>query len=38
MSSQARGKGPEAKVRDAMSPEVKYCFEDEDVTHVVCQS
>jgi len=25
---------PDAKVRDAMSPEVKYCFEDEDVTHV----
>jgi CBS domain-containing protein len=44
----AEGKGPDAKVRDAMSPEVKYCFEDEDVTHVaenmrnfksgVCQS
>ncbi len=30
----AEGKGPDAKVRDAMSPEVKYCFEDEDVTHV----
>ena len=27
-------KGPNAKVRDAMSPEVKYCFEDEDVAHV----
>jgi CBS-domain-containing membrane protein len=30
----AEGKGPDAKVRDAMSPEVKYCFEDEDVTHL----
>src|SRR6476620_986582 len=30
----AEGKGPDAKVRDAMSLEVKYCFEDEDVTHV----
>src|SRR2546423_13563251 len=30
----AEGKGAEAKVREAMSPEVKYCFEDEDVTHV----
>jgi CBS domain-containing protein len=30
----AEGKGPEGKVRDAMSHEVKYCFEDEDVAHV----
>src|SRR5499433_674260 len=30
----AQGKGPDSKVRDAMSPEVKYCFEDEDITHV----
>ena len=30
----AEGKGPDTKVRDAMSPEVKYCFEDEDVSHV----
>ena len=30
----AEGKGPDTKVRDAMSPEVRYCFEDEDVTHV----
>ena len=29
----AEGKGPDAKVRDAMSAEVKYCFEDEDVAH-----
>jgi CBS domain-containing protein len=30
----ADGKGPDAKVSDAMSREVKYCFEDEDVAHV----
>ena len=30
----AQGKGPDAKVRDAMTHEVKYCFEDEDVDHV----
>ncbi|WP_407165098.1 CBS domain-containing protein [Bradyrhizobium sp. ORS 111] len=30
----AEGKGPDAKVRDAMSKEVKYCFEDEDIAHV----
>jgi CBS domain-containing protein len=30
----AAGKGPEAKVRDVMSHEVKYCFEDEEVDHV----
>jgi CBS domain-containing protein len=30
----AKGKGPDAKVRDVMSHEVKYCFEDEDVDHV----
>src|SRR5215471_9413420 len=30
----AEGKGPDAKVRDVMSQEVKYCFEDEDVSHV----
>src|SRR5437867_13326673 len=29
----AEGNGPDAKVRDAMSSEVRYCFEDEDVTH-----
>jgi CBS domain-containing protein len=27
----AEGKGPSSKVRDAMTSEVKYCFEDEDV-------
>jgi CBS domain-containing protein len=31
----AEGKGPEAKIRDVMSKEVKYCFEDEDVDHVL---
>src|SRR5215217_5552167 len=25
----AQGKGPETKVREAMTPEVRYCFEDE---------
>ncbi len=30
----AEGKGPNTKVRDTMSYEVKYCFEDEDVAHV----
>jgi CBS domain-containing protein len=30
----AEGKGPNAKVREAMTKEVKYCFEDEDVAHV----
>src|SRR5436190_21986705 len=30
----AAGKGPKTKVRDAMTEEVKYCFEDESVTHV----
>src|SRR5438094_10547640 len=30
----AEGKGPDTKVRNAMSPEIKYCFEDEDVAHV----
>jgi CBS domain-containing protein len=31
----AQGKGPDAKVRDAMTPEVRYCFEDEDLDDVV---
>ena len=29
------GKGPETRVSDAMSREVKYCFEDEDIDHVM---
>jgi len=28
------GKGPHARVRDAMTAEVKYCFDDEDTGHV----
>ena len=30
----AENLGPDAKVRDAMSKEILYCFEDEDVAHV----
>jgi CBS domain-containing protein len=30
----AAGKGPDTMVRDIMSAEVKYCFDDEDVAHV----
>ena len=30
----AKGKGPDTPVRDVMSKEVKYCFEDEDLEHV----
>jgi CBS domain-containing protein len=30
----AEGKGADCKVRDAMTNEVKYCFEDEDIEHV----
>lgn len=30
----ADGKGPNSKVRDAMTQEVKYCFEDEEISHV----
>src|SRR5262245_25320369 len=30
----AQGKGPDTKVRDVMSREVKYAFEDEDVERV----
>lgn len=28
------GHGPSAQVRDAMTHDVKYCFEDEDVGHI----
>jgi len=31
----AEGKGPDATVQDVMSHEIKYCFEDEEVAHVV---
>jgi CBS domain-containing protein len=30
----AKGKGPSAKIRDVMTKDVKYCFEDEDIAHV----
>ena len=30
----AAGKGPETLVREVMTAEVKYCFEDEDLVHV----
>ena len=30
----ASGKGPKTPVREVMSQEVKYCFEDEDLAHV----
>ncbi|OGA76346.1 MAG: inosine-5-monophosphate dehydrogenase [Betaproteobacteria bacterium RIFCSPLOWO2_12_FULL_65_14] len=30
----AAGKGPNTPVRDVMSTDVKYCFEDEDLQHV----
>ena len=29
-----QGKGPEASVRDVMTPEIKYCFADQDVDDV----
>lgn len=31
----ALGKGPDAKVRDVMSSDVKYCFDDEEVDDVL---
>ncbi|SKA27359.1 CBS domain-containing protein [Enhydrobacter aerosaccus] len=30
----ASGKGPKTPVREVMTGEVKYCFEDEDIEHV----
>jgi len=30
----AQGKGPDTKLREVMTPETKYCFEDEDIAHV----
>ena len=29
-----QGKGPDTKVHEVMSKEIKYCFEDEDLDHV----
>jgi CBS domain-containing protein len=31
----ARGKGPQTQVRDVMTADVKYCFEDEDTEDVI---
>ena len=31
----AQGKGPDAKVSEAMTPDVRYCFEDEELDDVV---
>ncbi|CAN7416901.1 CBS domain-containing protein [Pararhizobium sp. LjRoot255] len=31
----AEGKGPEAKIRDVMSTEVRYCFDDDDIDDVL---
>ena len=30
----AEGNGPQTKVRDLMTPEVKYCFEDQEVDEI----
>jgi CBS domain-containing protein len=30
----AQGKGPDTRVRQVMTGEVKYCFDDEDTEHV----
>jgi len=30
----ADGLGPDTPVREVMSPDVKYCYEDEDIDHV----
>ncbi len=31
----AEGKGPDTRVREVMTPDVQYCFEDEDLDEVV---
>jgi CBS domain-containing protein len=31
----AEGRGPDAKVADVMSHDVKYCYDDEDIAHVL---
>lgn len=31
----AQGKGPAAKIREVMTPDVKYCFEDQDLDEVM---
>jgi len=30
----AEGRGPKAKVREVMTPDIKYCFEDQDVDEI----
>jgi CBS domain-containing protein len=30
----AQGLGPDAKVREIMTRDVRYCYEDEDITHI----
>lgn len=30
----AQGRGPDTKIRDVMTAEVKYCYDDEDASHV----
>jgi CBS domain-containing protein len=30
----AQGKGPDAKVRDVMTEDIKYCFDDEEIEEV----
>ena len=30
----AKGRGPDTPVREAMTPEIEYCFEDEDIEEV----
>jgi CBS domain-containing protein len=32
--ARAQGKGPDTPVREVMSKEIKYCYEDEDLEHV----
>ena len=31
----AEGKGPDARIREVMSTDVKYCFDDEEVDDVL---
>jgi CBS domain-containing protein len=31
----AQGKGPNARIRDVMTPEVMYCFEDQNLDDIV---
>lgn len=29
-----KGRGPDTKIKEAMTPDVKYCFEDQDIESV----